>query len=123
MKAINWLALGLIITILFLIGLALGTGLLGYCSTGMMGPWGFYAYPGGMMGGWGRGLGSLLLIGLMGLIPLSLLALLMLGIVWLVRTISAPAAQPPVAIATCPDCHKAIQADWQNCPYCGRKLR
>lgn len=89
MKTINWVALVLAMAILVLIGLALSTGFWGYCFPyGMMGGYG----PGGMMGSWGWGPGSLLIMGLMWLIPLSLLALLVLGIVWLVRTISGPGA-------------------------------
>jgi hypothetical protein len=84
--------------------------------------WGGYGCPGGMMGGWDWGIGGLLVIGMMWLVPLGLLALLVLGVVWLVHAGDAPAVQSAPA-ATCPACHKNIQSDWQNCPYCGKTLR
>ncbi len=123
MKMSSWLALGLGLILVLFIGLALGTGLAGYgFPGGMMGRWGSYGYPGGMMGGWGWGLGGMLAIGLMLLVPLGFLAALVLGIVWLVRSTSAPAA-PCAPAGTCPACHKDVQADWQNCPHCGKPLK
>jgi len=124
MKTTNWLALGLAMAFLLIIGLALGTGLLGYCYPGgMMGPWGTGWYPSGMMGGWIWGLSGLMVMFLMWLVPITFVALLVLGLVWLVQAISKPGSQPPVTAATCPECHKNVQADWQHCPYCGRKLK
>ncbi len=53
--------------------------------------------------------------------PLMLIALLVLGGVLIGRSLSRPAA--PVARASCPNCGKPVQADWNNCPYCGTNLR
>lgn len=90
----------------------------GYAGWGMMrggnGP--------GMLGYyhplWGRGM----FIGW--LFPLSLLALLVAGIVWLVQSIGhsrpVPMTTPP-ALA-CPNCGQPAQANWHNCPYCGTSL-
>jgi len=57
----------------------------------------------------------------MALALLSFLALTGLGIVWLVRAVSGNLL-PSSASRACPDCGKAVQADWQNCPYCGTAL-
>jgi hypothetical protein len=128
MKTGNWLAVTLVAVLVLCLGLALGAGLLGYgIPGGMMGRWGGYAFPGGMIGGRGWGVGGLLAMGLMWLIPLGFLALLVLGIVGLVRTVSSPVVHStpvqPAPVQSCPDCHKQTQADWQNCPYCGKSLK
>lgn len=56
-----------------------------------------------------------------GLFSLGLLALVVLGIVWLVRRLTVPNTPPPPAPA-CGHCGKPIQAGWIACPYCGEKL-
>ncbi len=123
MKAIAWIALGTALVLVLFIGLALGAGILGYgYPGGMMGRWGGYGGPGGMMGGWAWGLGGLLGMALMTLVPLAFLALLVLGTFWLVRVASAPHTQPAPCF-TCPTCNHSVQADWRNCPNCGRTLR
>ena len=52
--------------------------------------------------------------------------LVALGIVWLVRVVGKTGSNQPPAPAvptrTCPNCHKPVQADWHNCPYCGTAL-
>ena len=86
-----------------------GFGMRGY---GMGGP--------GMMG-YGRmePLGGIF----MGLISLGFLALLALGIVWLVRSLRTPKqAVAAVAMHDCPKCGQPVQEDWKNCPHCGKKL-
>jgi len=70
-----------------------------------------------------------------GLVNLGLIALVVLGVVYLVRGLGrpagpvapAPAAQPapaaaPAAGLVCPDCAQPLQADWKHCPNCGRNL-
>jgi len=69
-----------------------------------------------------------------GLVCLGILVLIGLGIIWLVRatrkstrvdspaSIPAPAATPGPVMDICKKCGKPIQADWQNCPYCGKKV-
>ena len=54
-----------------------------------------------------------------GLISLGLLALIVLGIVWLVRNLRVSKA---VAVHPCTRCGKPVQVDWKNCPYCGKAL-
>jgi hypothetical protein len=64
-----------------------------------------------------------------GLITLGFMALIVLGIIWLVRILRTPkrvddtaAAMPATLMTTCKNCGKPIQADWRNCPYCGKKV-
>ncbi len=85
--------------------------------TPSFGPGGHMRGP-GMMGYYG---GMLSFGGLfMGLIQLGFLGLIVLGIVWLVRTLRQP-KPAAVALGTCAKCGKPVQADWSNCPYCGKK--
>ncbi len=122
MKKVNWLVIGIavVILLLFLFGGGMMLGGWGYHGYGMMGG---YGWP-GMMGwgyspfGWfGMGLGMLF----MWLIPIGVLALIVFGVAALVRNtgngVQSPASKP------CPNCGKGIQADWQNCPYCGTALK
>lgn len=54
--------------------------------------------------------------------PLLFVGLIVLGVVWLVRTVTPGAAQPPAATATCAHCGRPLQAGWKACPYCGEKV-
>jgi len=128
MNKINWtqvVVFGIVVVIAFLVAISLltpwgGWGYSGMMGGGMMGP--------GMMGGFGFGLGPLgwifMLVGW--LIPLGFLALVVLGVVWLARAVSGQPAralpQPPAPTASCPQCHRGLQADWKACPYCGHRL-
>jgi hypothetical protein len=108
---------------------------------GMM-PFGGYGYdhmrgPGMMSYGWRMNpLGGF--IG--GLFSLGFLALLVLGIIWLVRSLRtqkqvvAPVAASnenpvgtPVELASsvsnpCKRCGQPLQDDWKVCPHCGKKV-
>ena len=72
------------------------------------------------------GLGMLFALPSMILIWLAVLALPVLGILWLGRVITTQAGQPlpgaPSATGSCPKCHRSVQKEWRNCPYCGDKL-
>lgn len=81
---------------------------------GMMG--GYYGYP--MMGGYGMMGFTPFGMLFMWLIPLGSLALLVLGIVWLVNAVSGSKA----AARLCAHCGRPAQADWKTCPYCGNAL-
>ncbi|NTV37867.1 MAG: zinc ribbon domain-containing protein [Anaerolineales bacterium] len=70
----------------------------------MMGGYGSFPF-----GGWLMGLGMLLAW----TIPLGILFLVIYGAV---RLANRP--DMPVPAKTCPNCSKAVQADWKNCPYC-----
>lgn len=86
---------------------------------GMMGPNHMFG-GGGMMGG----LGTMGLFGLgMLVVPLLFVGLVVLGVVWVVKSVATPAApQPPAAGAFCANCGKPLQAGWKACPYCGEKV-
>jgi predicted amidophosphoribosyltransferase len=59
----------------------------------------------------------------MWLVPLGFLALLILGVVWLVKAVAQPGAQTFATVGrACPNCGRPAQADWQVCPYCGQSL-
>ena len=117
MKKINWLIIGIIavIALLFLFG------------GGMMGGWG-YGYrgygmmgPGGMMGGWGYSPFGWIGMTFMWLIPVGVIALIVFGVVALVRNAGNPT--PPTSQTPCSNCGKGTQVDWKNCPYCGTTLK
>jgi len=115
------IAIGILLFLVLLLGLSLfsfwgwGGGMMG---PGMMGGW-------GMTGSWGWGWPGFFL---MLAFPLGFLVLLILGVVWLIRLTggaqAGPPAPPPAAPSgkTCPSCGKAVQEDWQLCPYCGESL-
>ncbi|HEX7541685.1 MAG TPA: zinc-ribbon domain-containing protein [Anaerolineales bacterium] len=63
-----------------------------------------------------------------GLVSLGFLALVVLGIIWLVRSlrtpkpVEVPAAMPAAIVNPCRKCGRPIQNDWKVCPYCGEKV-
>lgn len=63
-----------------------------------------------------------------GLFSLGFLALVVLGIIWLVRSLRMPkpvdvsAVMPAAVVNPCKKCGKPIQDDWKSCPYCGKKV-
>jgi hypothetical protein len=83
---------------------------------GMMGP--------GMMGGYGMGMpffgwGMMTML----LWPVLFIGLIVLGVVWLVRSLATPAAPPPpAAVVHCAHCGQPLQPGWKACPYCGEKV-
>ena len=117
MKKINWLVVSVIgvIVLLFLFGGGMMAGSWGNRGWGMMGG------PGGMMGGWGYSPFGWIGMAFMWLIPLGFLALIVLGIVWAVKTVGG-GNYPAAPAQTCSSCGRGIQADWKNCPYCGTAL-
>ena len=116
MKKINWLVVTVIgvIVLLFLFGGGMMSGW-GYRGWGMMGG------PGGMMGNWGYSPFGWIGMALMWLIPVGFIALTVFCVAWLVRNIGN--STPPSSQSPCPNCAKGVQADWQNCPYCGTALK
>jgi hypothetical protein len=63
-----------------------------------------------------------------GLFCLGFLTLVILGVVWLVRSLRNPkpveaAVVVPAAVAVhpCKKCGQPVQEGWNNCPNCGRK--
>jgi len=63
-----------------------------------------------------------------GLFSLGFLALVVMGIIWLVRSlrtpkpVDAPVAMPAAVVNPCKKCGKPLQDDWKVCPYCGKKV-
>src|SRR5574341_2545709 len=103
MNKINWTVVA-VVSIIALLVLMFGASLLGrsgyggwgYGGWGMMGPW--------MMGG----------MFFMWLVPTGFLVLTVLGIVWIVRSLSG-GINPNAAGHNCPSCGRSVQADWRNC--------
>lgn len=120
MRKINWTTIILLIVAGLLILLVAGNLFpLGWNSMGNN--WGMMGgrhHP-GMLGGWGFSpLGWL--FGLAGmLLPLGLLALLIVGVVWLVQQVTQ---SRPAAGQNCSNCGRTVQSDWQLCPHCGHTL-
>jgi zinc ribbon protein len=116
MRKVNWLVVGIIsiVVILLLFGGGMMMGGWGYYGRGMMGG------P-GMMGNWGYSLFGWIGMLFMWLIPVGIIVLMVLGVIWLVQ--NAGNFTPPSSQSPCPNCGKGVQADWQNCPYCGTALK
>ena len=69
-----------------------------------------------------------------GLIFTGALVLIVLGVIWLVRSLGRPQPSSPLAVPTpapavpqpaaqaCPNCKRPVQEDWSHCPYCGADL-
>lgn len=127
MKKNLWWIIGIfaVAVILFSFGGGMMSGWGFRNGYGMMGDYGGYGAPGMMFNwgysplGWlGMGLGMLLIWGL----PIGLIVLAGFGVASLFKG-SSQATSTPVAQATCPNCAKNVQTDWQNCPYCGISLK
>ncbi|MGD1995966.1 MAG: hypothetical protein PVH62_04250 [Anaerolineae bacterium] len=132
MNRINWtqvLVFGMVVLVVFLVGLTLlptffGGGYWGMGRTGMMGGWCPWCGGTGRFGGGGMlgGLYSLTFTVLGLLIPIGLLGLLVVGGVWLVRSLSRAVPSAPIRTGACPNCDQPVELNWQNCPHCGEEL-
>ena len=109
-----------------------------------MRPFGNYGFggPGMYMRGRGMmGFGGFHIVGgiIRGLFTLGILALVVLGIIWLVSYVRRPRtyaaavvpaspvssvapAAAPVATHPCPQCGELVQDNWKHCPNCGTTL-
>ena len=137
MSRINWrhiVAFVGIVVVIFVLGLMLLPLFFGWSGgwwpmgPGMMGGqrqggWCPFCGSGGRYPGWGFGgvFGWIFMLGAM-LFPLGVLALLILGVVWLVRGSSRPRGSAPEAPRGCPECGKPVAGDWHHCPECGHGL-
>ena len=85
MQKVNWLVVGIISAVVLLLlfggGMMMGGG-------GMMGNWGYGGY--GMMNNWGYSPFGWIGMLFMWLISIGVVALIVLGVVWLVRKTSNP---------------------------------
>lgn len=124
MSSRELVVLGAVVLIVLLGGflffmLMWGVGGMGF---GMMGP--------SMMGPRTGGLGALGWLFCLAPIGLLLLVAVGAGVVWLLRQNDGSSRQalPPsrteeAAFASCPNCGRPIEGDWQVCPYCGTPLQ
>jgi hypothetical protein len=122
MKKINWLIVGIIgiLVLLFLFGVGMMSSGWGYGNYGYHG-WGMMRSGGGMMGNWSYFPFGWIGMAFMWLIPIGLIALIVFGLAALVRNPGNPT--PTNSFNSCSNCGKGVQADWQNCPYCGTALK
>ena len=119
-KGLQWtLGLSAVLIALTLIASTVLSFFFPQAGWGGMGPG--HMYGGGTMMG-GLGIMSLFGIGML-LGPLLFVGLIVLGVVWLVRSGVTPSApQPPAAGTFCIHCGKPLQAGWKACPNCGEKV-
>ena len=54
-------------------------------------------------------------------LPVALIALMIVGGVWLVRSAQSPPS-PGEGALVCPSCGEKVQTGWKACPNCGEKL-
>ena len=63
-----------------------------------------------------------------GLFSIGFLALLVLGIVWLIRSlqkpaqVAAPVELPAASATSCKKCGMTLQDEWKVCPHCGKRV-
>ena len=137
MSRINWAQVAvfvIVVGVIFALGITLvplvfgvyggwgtmGPGMMGSGSSGDWCPFcgGTGRFPGGFFGGM---FGWLFVLAAM-LFPLGLLVLVILGIVWLVRTTSRPQDGIAPSPQECPSCGQPVAGDWHHCPQCGADL-
>jgi hypothetical protein len=122
----KWI-LGIIIVLVILFGLGIGARLL-MANLYPASSGGYYGYHHPMMGGGGFSpFGGMMSFGggfmLLGwLVPLILIGLVVYGVYSLGKRTPPPVAPPPAPFATCPKCGQPVQAGWNHCANCGRKL-
>ena len=60
---------------------------------------------------------------LMFAVPVGILALIVVGVIMLVRSAQRPTQAPPAAMPpVCPTCGETVQSEWKVCPHCGESL-
>jgi uncharacterized membrane protein len=138
MNRVSWVRIGVFVAIVaavVLMGIALlpwvfgWSGGWGWMGPGMMGGqaqggWCPFCGGRGTFPGWGLGglLGWFFVLAMM-FVPLALLALLILGVVWLVRANSRSPRQADSSTPSCPHCGRAVEVDWRACPFCKEDLQ
>lgn len=136
MNRVSWAQIAVfagIVVLIFFCGLVLLPLFLGvggwWMGPGMMGGqrqgvWPPFGGGTGTYPGWGLGgvVGWFLMLGMM-FVPLAVLALLILGAVWLVRATSGPPRHTDSSTPLCPHCGKAVEVDWRACPFCKEDLQ
>jgi ribosomal protein L32 len=132
MKKIWPWIVGLAVILLVGVMVLFGTGLLRSTRTPMYwfndgdraidgGYWGYHGM--GMHSTWGLPVMGLFGGLLMLIFPLGILALIVLGVILLVRALRQPEYhQTPPVVEHCENCGKKVAPDWTVCPYCGEPL-
>lgn len=134
MSRVNWMQVGVFAAVVLVILGILLVLVIGFGGSGMMGPgmmwrgWSEGACPfwgggGRFPGGWLGGMFGWLLMLVAWFLPLGLLALLAVGVVWVVRTVAQLASAMAPSPKVCPSCGKPVAGDWRLCPHCGEELR
>ena len=133
MNRINWTQIAVfaaIVVVIFIVGImvlpflfggwGMGPGMMGGGSQEGWCPFcgGTGRSPGGFFGGMFGWFVMLMAI----LFPLGFLVLVILGIVWLVRTVHRPPGEIARAPKPCPHCAKPVDVDWRACPFCEEDL-
>jgi hypothetical protein len=110
----KWI-LGIVVVLVVFFGLGILSRLIGP-------QYGAYGWPHMPMMGYGiRGFGFMPFgMIFMWLVPLAFLALLVFGVLWVVKSLKGNHSSVPNRV--CAQCGKPSQADWKNCPYCGNAL-
>jgi hypothetical protein len=90
---------------------SIGNNWMGMMGNGFQCPYLFGKY---------ESIGGFIMMFGMFLIPLVLIGLVLLGVAVIVKGSFAPKAIIPMK--SCVHCGKPLQADWVNCPYCGKKV-
>jgi uncharacterized membrane protein len=99
---------------------AMGPGMMGGQTQGGWCP--FCGGTGRYSGGFFGGAFAWVLMVMTFLFPLGLLALLVVGIVWVARAAARSSNETHSSGHTCPKCGKAIEVDWRACPFCREDL-
>lgn len=125
----NWI-LGIVIVLVILFGLGIGARLL-MANLYPAAVDGYYGFQHPMMGGRGFSpFGGMMSFGggfmMLGwLVPLALVGLLAYGAYYLGKRNLPPVAPPQAPLApsaACPKCGQPVQAGWNHCASCGKKL-
>lgn len=121
MRKVNWWIVGVVIVFISLFlfggGMTLASGAsAGVGSYGMMGGYGMMHRGLSPFDWFGMGLGMVF----MWFVPIGIVALIGYGAMTLARNTGMNTSA--ASLAPCPNCGKGTQADWQNCPYCGKAL-
>lgn len=72
---------------------------------------------------WGFPFGGILGSLLMFVLPAGIIALIVVGVILLVRSSRKPkAGAGPTEAVVCPECGEDVLSDWKVCPHCGHSL-
>jgi hypothetical protein len=137
MSRINWTQVGVfasVVLVTFVVGILLLPFVFGWfggswaMGPGMMGGQtqeGWCPFCGGtgrFSGGFFGGASTWVFMVMTFLFPVGLLALVIVGVVWVARAVVRSPDQTPSSGQTCPKCGAGIEVDWRACPFCREDL-